>query len=143
MKKNIIILFSASLFFIGCKKEKPRLMINATVYYEDTREMANIAFLNSDQTSIIKNENTVDAYFKSLTYSSSNHQKVTDQFRGYYAPGEYIILIQLVENPVYPSRNKKYTYRKINISLGNPSQENVMVFKSGMPDYYQPWNNKY
>ena len=137
MKKQLLVLIIGLIITVsGCKKDKASTMINATTYLDDKRVLSNIAFIKANQTSVIKDENSVEAYFA----TNPAHSKLfTEQYSEDMVPGDYIIVIQLVSHIM----DKSYTYRNVSITENNPSQDNVMVFNSNITTLYQPWVNKY
>lgn len=137
MKKQLLVLIIGLIITVsGCKKDKASTMINATTYLDDKRVLSNIAFIKASQTSVIKDENSVEAYFA----TNPAHSKLfTEQYSEYMVPGDYIIVIQIVSHIM----DKSYTYRNVSITENNPSQDNVMVFNSNITTLYQPWVNKY
>lgn len=137
MKKQLLVLIIGLIITVsGCKKDKASTKINATTYLDDKRVLSNIAFIKANQTSVIKDENSVEAYFA----TNPAHSKLfTEQYSEYMVPGDYIIVIQIVSHIM----DKSYTYRNVSITENNPSQDNVMVFNSNITNRYQPWVNKY
>lgn len=137
MKKQLLVLIIGLIITVsGCKKDKASTKINATTYLDDKRVLSNIAFIKANQTSVIKDENSVEAYFA----TNPAHSKLfTEQYSEYMVPGDYIIVIQIVSHIM----DKSYTYRNVSITENNPSQDNVMVFNSNITNRYQPWINKY
>lgn len=140
MKKQLLVLIIGVIITVsGCKKDKASTMINATTYLDDKRVLSNIAFIKASQTSVIKDENSVEAYFA----TNPAHSKLfTEQYSEYMVPGDYIIVIQIVPSRSH-TMDKSYTYRNVSITEYNPSQDNVMVFNSNITNRYQPWVNKY
>lgn len=146
MIKYITILFLAAATLTSCKKDsaedQQNIAINATAYLGTEKATANIAIIPSSESAVIENENTIEAYFKALPLNSKNADTFTSQYSGYFAPGDYIIVIQLAKTTLQPIE-KVHTYKRVTISQGNPSMENVMVFKNVGTPYYQAWVNKY
>ncbi len=114
-------------------------MINATAYLDDNKVNSNIAFIKSDRSDVIKDENTVEAFFKSNPPHSGSY---TSQYSEYMEPGEYIIVIQITQSPLH-NKFKTYTYRRISVNADSDSQGNVMAFSTAKTGYYQEWTNKY
>jgi hypothetical protein len=143
MKKLLLLLYVA-VAAAGCTKDN-RTMIAAKAFMENhplpgqtSNVLANIAFIKGDATSIVKNNESVSAFFDS---SPALSERASLGYREYVEDGEYTILIQLYETD--PSSPKEiYSYKKVIVKSGTETPSNVMVFKNS-PKGYQLWNNKY
>jgi len=127
------------LFLISCSKDdSDDVILNATAYIEDERlPVANIAFIPSNRTDIIKDENSVEAYFK----TNPNHSaKGVYTYKEYLEKGVYIIVIQL-NNNASPSIRRAYTYKTVS-TVDSAGFGNIMQFKNTNGPLYQQWKEK-
>lgn len=143
MKQFLHFAFTAIILtaLLSCKKDKDvsGRLLNATVYVDNERALANIAFLKTSQEDVLKNETTLSTYFKTRP---ENSDYSVSQYKTYLPDGDYIIAIQLVDFPTH-SLAKHYTYKRVTISADNPGFGNVMQFKeTDNSGYYHLWNEK-
>lgn len=116
-------------------------MISSKAYLDSVEVSANFAVISALDSSVVKDETTVDNYFKSLPHGSANARLAANRFAYFFPPGNYIIVIQL-ENSLFPGGKKTYTYKRVSTTDGTPSANNNMLFSSAKTEYYQEWVNK-
>jgi hypothetical protein len=142
MTKRLLLLLVAIITFSACKKnDENTILLNSTAYLDSAPVLANYAVISELDSGVIRNENTVETYFKNLPKGPTNVRLSVKRFAYFVPPGNYIIVIQ-IDNALLSDGKKTYTYKRVLTTEGEQAPTNIMYFMSGVPEHYQKWVNK-
>jgi hypothetical protein len=139
MTKRLFLLLIAIIAFSACKKnDENQIFLSSRAYLDSSAVLANYAVISTMDSAVIQDENTVDAYFKSLPEGPTNFRLSVKRFDYFLPAGNYIVVIQL-ETPLLLDGRKTYTYKRVSITEGTKVDPNIMFFKSDRNAPYQEW----